>query len=96
MDTDTIYAIPVLFEEQGFADLVVRRLHLPETPSNLDDWRGIVKRILEPSQAVRVAVVGKYTENGDAYISIGESLKHAGIACDGPRPFRLDGFRKPR
>ncbi|MBC8140184.1 MAG: CTP synthase [Armatimonadetes bacterium] len=81
-DTDTIYAIPVMFEDQGFTDLVVRRLHLPETPSNLSDWRGIVKRILEPSKAVRVAVVGKYTENGDAYISIGESLKHAGIASD--------------
>ncbi len=82
IDTDTIYAIPVMFEDQGFTDLVVRRLHLPETPSNLDDWRGIVKRITEPTKQVRVAVVGKYTENGDAYISIGESLKHAGIASD--------------
>ena len=82
IDTDTIYAIPVMFEEQGLSDLVVRRLHLPETPSNLSDWRGIVKRIREPGKALRVAVVGKYTENGDAYISIGESLKHAGIAHD--------------
>ncbi len=81
-DTDTIYAIPVLFEDQGFSELVVKRLHLPRTEPGLDGWRGIVERILKPSREVRVAVVGKYTENGDAYISIGESLKHAGIAHD--------------
>ena len=81
-DTETIYAIPVLFEDQGFSDLVVKRLHLPPTPPDLDAWRGIVQRVLQPAHEVRVAVVGKYTENGDAYISIAESLKHAGIAHD--------------
>ena len=81
-DTESIYAIPEMFEEQGFADLVVRRLHLPQTQPNLSEWSQIVRRVLKPSREVRVSVVGKYTENGDAYISIGESLKHAGIAHD--------------
>ncbi|MBC8134739.1 MAG: CTP synthase [Fibrella sp.] len=81
-DTETIYAIPVLFEDQGFSELVIRRLHLPQTAPDLDGWRGIVQRILKPAHEVRVAIVGKYTENGDAYISIAESLKHAGIQND--------------
>jgi CTP synthase len=84
-DTDTIYAIPLTFEEEGFADLVVRRLNLPQQPPRpdaLEEWRTIVSRIRKPSRHVRVGVVGKYTGNGDAYISVGESLKHAGIAHD--------------
>lgn len=81
-DTETIYAIPVTFEEQGFAQLVTERLGLPKTDPDLEQWRGIVERILRPTKEMRVAVVGKYTENGDAYISIGESLKHAGIQHD--------------
>jgi CTP synthase len=79
-DTETIYSIPVTFEEEGFADLVVRRLGLPPTEPHLDEWRSIVERVLNPVHRVSVAVVGKYIANGDAYISIAESLKHAGIA----------------
>jgi CTP synthase len=82
IDTETIYSIPVTFEEEGFADLVVRRLGLPKTDPNMAEWKNIVERVLRPHRSVRIAVVGKYTGNGDAYISIGESLKHAGIAHD--------------
>jgi CTP synthase len=82
IDTETIYSIPVTFEEEGFADLVVQRLGLPKTDANLSEWKSIVERVLRPARQVRVAVVGKYTGNGDAYISVGEALKHAGIAHD--------------
>jgi CTP synthase len=82
IDTETIYSIPVTFEEEGFADLVVRRLGLPKTEVNLDEWRQIVERVLRPKNHISVAVVGKYIANGDAYISIAESLKHAGIQHD--------------
>jgi CTP synthase len=82
IDTETIYSIPVTFEEEGFADLVVRRLGLPKTESNLEDWKQIVERVLRPKNQISVAVVGKYIANGDAYISIAESLKHAGIQHD--------------
>jgi CTP synthase len=82
IDTETIYSIPVTFEEEGFADLVVRRLGLPKTDSNLDEWKEIVERVLRPKNQMSVAVVGKYIANGDAYISIAESLKHAGIQFD--------------
>jgi len=79
-DVDTIYEIPVIYEEEGFADLVVRRLSLPQSEANLDEWKTIVQRVLHPAHTVSVAVVGKYVRNGDAYISIAEGLKHAGIA----------------
>jgi CTP synthase len=81
-DTDTIYEVPLIFEDAGLADLVTKRLGLPQRDPNLDEWRQIVARIKWPKFAVNVAVVGKYIENGDAYISIAEALKHAGIAND--------------
>ena len=79
-DSDTIYAIPLVFEEKGFAGLVEKKLHLPKTNADLGEWREIVDRIRNPQQTVSIGVVGKYTGNGDAYISIGEALKHAAIA----------------
>lgn len=81
-DAGTIYEVPLLFEEAGLADLVVRRLNLPATPPDLEEWKQIVERIKRPTYQVDVAVIGKYVHNGDAYISIGEALRHGGIAND--------------
>jgi CTP synthase len=81
-DAETIYEVPLLFEEAGLSRLVVRRLGLPENEPDLAEWRQIVERIKRPKYEVNVAVVGKYIENGDAYISIAEALKHGGIAND--------------
>ncbi|MDW8290857.1 MAG: CTP synthase, partial [Armatimonadota bacterium] len=80
MDTETIYEIPLRLEECGLANLVVRRLGLPNHPADLEDWRKMVEVMKRPRYNLHVAVVGKYTGNGDAYISIAEALKHAGIA----------------
>ena len=79
-DAETIYEVPLMFEEAGLADLVVNRLKLPQTPPDLAQWREIVETIKHPKYEVNIAVVGKYNDNGDAYISIAESLKHGGIA----------------
>jgi len=82
-DTETIYECPIHFEDEGLADLVVKRLGLRETAPNMSEWRDIVRRVKEPHhKGIKVAIVGKYVANGDAYISIAESLKHAGIAND--------------
>ena len=81
-DAETIYEVPLLFEAAGLSDLVVKRLGLPDNPPDLTEWRKIVDRLKRPNYEVDVAVVGKYTENGDAYISIAESLMHGGIAND--------------
>jgi CTP synthase len=82
LDAETIYEVPLMFEDAGLADLVVKRLQLPQRPADLSEWREIVERIKRPTYEVDVAVVGKYIENGDAYISISEALKHGGIAND--------------
>ncbi len=81
-DVDTIYEAPLMFEDAGLAELVVRRLGLPKTRPELDEWRALVERIKHPKFVTDIAVVGKYIENGDAYISITEALRHAGIAND--------------
>jgi len=82
MDIETIYEVPLRFEQSGLANLVVRRLGLPERAPDMAEWEQIVQRIKRPTYEVSVAIVGKYTGNGDAYISIAESLKHGGIAND--------------
>ncbi len=81
-DSETIYEIPMVFEEEGLADLVVKRLGLPGGDANMAEWHDLVRRVKQPKHEVNIAVVGKYTQNGDAYISIAEALKHGGIACD--------------
>ncbi|MEN6521166.1 MAG: CTP synthase [Armatimonadota bacterium] len=78
-DTDTIYEIPLKFEEMGFGDLVMKRLNLENGHGNLDEWRKMVNTVKKPARYVDVAIIGKYTGNGDAYISIAEALKHGGI-----------------
>lgn len=82
IDADTIYEVPLLFEESGLADFVVKRLGLPPNPPDLAEWSKIVERIKRPTYEVSAAVIGKYIENGDAYISIAEALKHGGIVND--------------
>jgi CTP synthase len=81
-DTDTVYEVPLTFEAAGMADLVVKRLGLPKQKPDLVEWRQLVERLKCPRYVADVAVVGKYIENGDAYLSIGEALKHGGIAND--------------
>jgi len=78
-DTDTIYEIPLKFEEKGFGNLVMKRLNLENGHGNLDEWRRMVDIVMKPERLVDIAIIGKYTGNGDAYISIAEALKHGGI-----------------
>jgi CTP synthase len=79
-DTDNIYAIPLSFERKGFAEQVVRRLGLYGESVDLSQWEEMVWRSEHPRREVTLAIVGKYTENGDAYISVAESVRHGGIA----------------
>jgi len=82
LDTECIYEIPLSFEEKGLAEQVISRLDLKDGKPDLSEWRNIVNTIKHPKHRATVAVVGKYVANGDAYISIGEAVKHGGIAND--------------
>jgi len=83
LDCETLYEVPLLLENEGLAKIVCKRLGLEDKTPDLEDWRNmvnIVKDLLHnESKTVTVALVGKYVELHDAYISIVEALKHGGI-----------------
>lgn len=81
-DAPTIYRVPLNLEREGLAQAVIRKLALPAKPLDITDWERIVERIAHPKRRVRIALVGKYVELKDAYISITEALYHAGIHHD--------------
>jgi CTP synthase len=76
---DTIYEVPLLLEEAGLGDFVVERLQLSSQPPNLSEWHSLVTEIKRPKPALRIAIVGKYIELHDAYISVREALYHAAV-----------------
>ena len=78
----TIYEVPLVYEDAGLGDLVTKRLQLTTDAGSLSEWRGLVGTLKDPARRCEVAVVGKYTSNGDAYKSIEEALIHAGIPND--------------
>ncbi|MDA0364523.1 MAG: CTP synthase [Chloroflexi bacterium] len=76
---DSIYEVPLILEAAGLGDLVVRHLGAGEKTQHLEEWRAFVERLRNPKRFARIAVVGKYVELHDAYLSIKEALVHAGV-----------------
>ena len=79
---DTVYEIPLLLEELGMGDLVIDRLGLDAGPPDLSEWRSLVDEIKRPKESLTIGLVGKYVQLQDAYMSVRESLYHAGQALD--------------
>ena len=79
MDVDDIYTLPMVFNEQGLDDIVVKKLGLNVPPANLSEWKDVVHAKANPTGKVDIAIVGKYVELTEAYKSLNESLMHAGI-----------------
>ncbi len=80
VDTDFIYEVPLMLEEQGIARWVMQRLGLSDGEPDLNDWHEVVRRGRHPSREVTIAMVGKYVQLRDAYLSVVEALKHGGFA----------------
>ncbi|MEO6834523.1 MAG: CTP synthase [Candidatus Tumulicola sp.] len=78
-DAGTIYQVPLNLEAEGLALAAVRKLNLPTAAPKLEEWSAIADRMLHPQRRVTVAIVGKYVELKDAYISIIEALYHSGV-----------------
>ncbi|WP_295871531.1 CTP synthase [uncultured Zhongshania sp.] len=78
-DVDSIYRIPSLLAAEGLDELVVERFGLDCPPADLTEWDTVIEGDLHQDQAVTIAMVGKYMELLDAYKSLNEALKHAGI-----------------
>ena len=77
-DMKSIYEVPLALEEQNFANVVLKLLLTEEKESDLESWKGLVNRITNPDKTLKIAIAGKYTKLSDAYISVVESIKHAG------------------
>ncbi|HVS44559.1 MAG TPA: CTP synthase [Candidatus Dormibacteraeota bacterium] len=77
-DVRTIYQVPLLLEEAGLGDFIVEQLDITARPPDLAEWSELVARMDAPRPSVRVAVVGKYVQMPDAYMSVIEALRHAG------------------
>jgi CTP synthase len=75
---DSIYEVPLILEEAGLGDYVARQLGLRPEP-DLEEWKALVAQVRRPRRPLRIAIVGKYVELPDAYMSVLESLTHAGL-----------------
>ena len=80
-DASSIYQVPLMLEDAGLGDYIVQLLNLDATPPDLTEWKDLCARIAAPKPSVRIALVGKYVEMPDAYISVTESLRHAAVNC---------------
>lgn len=82
-DVSNIYDVPLLMEEEGLDDLVVDMMGLENCPPpDMAEWKDLVYRMKNPKHSVTLALVGKYVELHDAYLSVAEALCHSAIAND--------------
>jgi CTP synthase len=81
-DVASIYEVPLIMEREGLATQAIDLLSLePRTPQ-LQQWETMVKRLYSPTKQVEIALVGKYIQLSDAYLSVMEALRHAAITTD--------------
>ena len=78
--TRVLYEVPLLLEDASLGDYIARRLKLDVKEPDLEQWRDLVTRIRAPKSSLPIAIVGKYVELHDAYISVSEALDHAALA----------------
>ncbi len=82
LNAETLYEVPLLLENQNLAKEVIKRLELEDRKPDLTEWKALVDRQKKLEKSVKVALVGKYIDLRDAYLSVVESLNHAGIHND--------------
>jgi CTP synthase len=81
--SDVLYEVPLLLERAGVGDYLVEKLNMKATRKpDMKPWEKLVERVRKPKPTVKVALVGKYVELQDAYMSVREALKHAALAND--------------
>ena len=79
LNVKSIYEVPLKLEEEGLGNAICKALHIESGESRLTEWKKTVERLHNPVTTVRIALVGKYVELHDAYLSVAEALTHAGI-----------------
>ncbi len=81
-DAGSIYEVPLVLEREGLANQALDLLQLEQRNPDLTQWGILVERLYHPIHKIEVAIVGKYVQLGDAYLSVVEALRHAAIALD--------------
>lgn len=81
-DADTLYKIPLAMQAQGLDTIVCNHLKIVSHDPDMTEWHNLVNKVRNLSKTTKIALVGKYVELQDAYISVVESLKHAGFVFD--------------
>ncbi|MGO2100016.1 CTP synthase [Vagococcus salmoninarum] len=82
LDVNTLYSIPLNLKKQGMDEIVCQHLGLETPEADMTEWLALEQKVLNLSKKTRIALVGKYVELQDAYLSVVEALKHAGFAHD--------------
>ena len=82
LDADSIYSVPLALKDEGLCKEVLDCLDLDDHESDLKDWERLVHKLRNPGPSVKVALVGKYVQLNDAYLSVVEELRHACISHD--------------
>ena len=83
-DAKSIYEVPLMMEQEGLAEQSISLLQLEPRQPDLTQWQTLVKRLYSPNHKINIALVGKYVQLNDAYLSVVEALRHAAISigCD--------------
>jgi CTP synthase len=80
-NAESIYDVPLILEQQSMDRVICNKLGLPESKSDLEDWKRFVQTMHDPTNlSIKIAIVGKYTNLSDCYLSVVESLHHAAVA----------------
>ncbi|MBU0687392.1 MAG: CTP synthase [Candidatus Margulisbacteria bacterium] len=79
VDVPSIYEVPLALEKENLAEIVLKFLKIPAKKMNLEEWQKMTEEMNNAERVVNIAIVGKYTQLSDSYLSIIESLKHGGI-----------------
>ena len=82
LDASTIYEVPLILEQEGLAQRTLELLQLEQRQPDLHDWRDLVIKMNSPRTKIDIAIVGKYIQLSDAYLSVVEALGHAAIGAN--------------
>ncbi|KOP25115.1 CTP synthetase [Hapalosiphon sp. MRB220] len=83
IDAKSIYEVPLILEREGLAQQTLELLNMEQRQPNLTQWQTLVERLYSPKHRIEIAIVGKYVQLSDAYLSVVEALRHAAIAMSG-------------
>ncbi len=87
-DVECIYEVPIIYNQEGVDDKILKKLNILAKPPKLDDWAKIVERLKDPKFLVNIAIVGKYVDLKESYKSLNEALTHGGISNDAQVKFQ--------